>query len=201
MPSPGWLRTARNSAKWDNLPMRDEPPTDTAAAPTTGAAPEIDTAREYEVTAEYQSWRVVWGSAAALLAVGVGIGAAILLGWFTLAHRHPDQPGAAATPPPAGLTTRSAPTAAPPSTLQSPDLDSVFLGNLHDRGISFTNPDAAVYNGKMVCTNLGGGMTVQQVVEALQSSSPALGDRTTAYVAVSIRTYCPKYDAVLPPGS
>ncbi|REO52846.1 DUF732 domain-containing protein, partial [Mycobacterium tuberculosis] len=31
--------------------------------------------------------------------------------------------------------------------------------------------------------------------------SPALGDRTTAYVAVSIRTYCPKYDAVLPPGS
>lgn len=180
--------------------MRDEPPTDTAAAPTTGAAPEIDTAREYEVTAEYQSWRVFWGSAAALLTVGVGIGAAILLGWFTLAHRHPDQPGAAATPPPAGLTTRSAPTAAPPSTLQSPDLDSVFLGNLHDRGISFTNPDAAVYNGKMVCTNLG-GMTVQQVVEALQSSSPALGDRTTAYVAVSIRTYCPKYDAVLPPGS
>lgn len=88
-----------------------------------------------------------------------------------------------------------------PATLQSPDLDSVFLGNLHDRGISFTNPDAAVYNGKMVCTNLGGGMTVQQVVEALQSSSPALGDRTTAYVAVSIRTYCPKYDAVLPPGS
>lgn len=181
--------------------MRDEPPTDTAAAPTTGAAPEIDTAREYEVTAEYQSWRVFGGSAAALLTVGVGIGAAILLGWFTLAHRHPDQPGAAATPPPAGLTTRSAPTAAPPSTLQSPDLDSVFLGNLHDRGISFTNPDAAVYNGKMVCTNLGGGMTVQQVVEALQSSSPALGDRTTAYVAVSIRTYCPKYDAVLPPGS
>ncbi|MEQ0574511.1 DUF732 domain-containing protein, partial [Mycobacterium tuberculosis] len=91
--------------------MRDEPPTDTAAAPTTGAAPEIDTAREYEVTAEYQSWRVFWGSAAALLTVGVGIGAAILLGWFTLAHRHPDQPGAAATPPPAGLTTRSAPTA------------------------------------------------------------------------------------------
>ncbi len=52
--------------------MRDEPPTDTAAAPTTGAAPEIDTAREYEVTAEYQSWRVVWGSAAALLTVASG---------------------------------------------------------------------------------------------------------------------------------
>lgn len=52
--------------------MRDEPATDTAAAPTTGAAPEIDTAREYEVTAEYQSWRVVWGSAAALLTVASG---------------------------------------------------------------------------------------------------------------------------------
>ncbi len=31
----------------DNLHMRDEPPTDTTAAPTTGAAPGIDTAREY----------------------------------------------------------------------------------------------------------------------------------------------------------
>ncbi|OSC39233.1 hypothetical protein B8W66_18055 [Mycobacterium decipiens] len=143
-----------------------------------------------------------------MLMVGVGLAAAIVLGRYAFANRNTDQPDAA-TPPTVRPTatrsavppTQSAPPAAPPSTSQNPERDGVFLDSLHDRGIGFTNPDAAVYNGKMVCTNLSSGMTVQQVVEALRNSSPALGEKTTAYVTISVRTYCPTYDALLPPGS
>ncbi len=65
-----------------------------------------------------------------------------------------------------------------PSTLQSPDLDSVFMATCTIAASRSPTPMPPVHNGT-VRTNLGGGMTVQQVVEALQSSILATGQPLT----------------------
>ena len=63
---------------------------------------------------------------------------------------------------------------------------------LKDRGISFANPDAAIYNGKLVCDNIRIGMTVPQIVASFRASNPALSDEADTYVTISVHTYCPQ---------
>ena len=101
-------------------------------------------------------------------------------------------PTQSAAQPPAALPTGSAPAAAPSSIRSTPYQDNKYVQALNDRGISFANPDAAIYNGKMVCTDIQRGVTVQQIAQAFRSSNPALGDSANAYVAISVRAYCPQ---------
>jgi hypothetical protein len=144
-------------------------------------------------TAIYESWGTVWGRAAALLLVGLGLAGAIILGYWALSGPRA-QPKTQPPAPTAAPTTSATP--APPSSITStPDQDSKYLQDLNDRGISFANPGAAIYNGKTVCVNLGQGMTVQQVTDAFRTSSPAFADNADAFVGISVRSYCPQYSS------
>jgi Protein of unknown function (DUF732) len=156
---------------------------------------DIDTPSD--ATNQRQSWRATWRSAAALLAAGLVIAGAIVLGRSLLSS-----PPKAATPPPvAAPTSKAGPppaapgtasAAAPSSIVSTPDQDNKYVQSLNDRGISFANPDAAIYNGKMVCENIRLGMTVQQIIAEFRASNPALSNDADAYVTISVRTYCPQ---------
>jgi len=72
---------------------------------------------------------------------------------------------------------------------------------LKDRGISFANPEAAIYNGKLVCDDIRLGMTVPQIVTAFRASNPALGGDADNYVAISVHAYCPQNGNLVSAGS
>jgi len=151
--------------------------------------------------ADGQSWRATWRKAAALLMGGLALAAAIVLAFWVL---NPDtkavQPSPTAlptsrdgtTPAPTAPATASAPAGAPPSIASTADQDNKYVQALQDRGISFANPEAAIYNGKLVCDDIRLGMTVPQIVAAFRASNPALGGDADTYVAISVHAYCPQ---------
>ncbi|MCV7427604.1 DUF732 domain-containing protein [Mycobacterium montefiorense] len=190
---------------------------ETAAAPTS-AEPEAATSansaglawsRDDDVETppekanQRQSWRSTWRTAAALLAAGLVIAGAIVLG-RSLLTPHPKvaapPPAAAPTSTAAPTTPRSASTAAPSSIVSTPDQDNKYVQSLNDRGISFANPDAAIYNGKMVCENIRLGMTVQQIIADFRTSNPALASDAEAYVTISVHAYCPQHNNLVGSG-
>ncbi|ORB32916.1 hypothetical protein LAUMK4_01302 [Mycobacterium persicum] len=140
-----------------------------------------------------QSWGTTWGRAAALLLLGFGVATLIVIGgWALTAEKSPRQETQPAAAPPATTAASTATTAPAPTTIgSSPEQDSDYIRALNDRGITFANPDAAVYNGKLVCMNFRRGMTVDQIVAAFRASNPALSSNAEDYVAISMRTYCP----------
>jgi len=144
-----------------------------------------------EPAAARQSWRATWRIAGALVAAGLVLAGAIVLGRWALTTAQ--SPPKAAKPPPASTAsaTASATAAAPSSIASTPDQDDKYLQALKDKGISFANPGAAIYNGKTVCQNIGQGMTVPQVVAAFRASSPAFSDNADDFVTISVRAYCP----------
>ena len=152
--------------------------------------------------ADRQSWRATWRIAAALLAAGLVLAGAIFFGRWLLAGPDSGSKAAkssAATPTAndTAVPTQSAPAmatasgAAPPSIASTPDQDNKYLQALNDRGISFANPDAAVYNGKLVCQDIRQGMTTQQIADAFRASSPQLSNSADDYVSISIHAYFP----------
>jgi hypothetical protein len=155
-----------------------------------------------------QSWSSTWSRAGVLVAAGLALaGAIVLTSWLLSA---PDQaagngsgpagksvaqpPAALPTPKQGGSTTASA---APSSIASTPDQDNKYVQALNDRGISFANPEAAIFNGKMVCQDIGRGVSVQQIADAFRASNPALSDSANAYVGISVRAYCPQNSAVV----
>jgi hypothetical protein len=139
-----------------------------------------------------QSWRATWRIAGALVVAGLVLAGAIVLGrWALTTTRSPTK---AANPPPAptGPATAAPTATAPPSIASTADQDNKYLQALNDKGISFANPGAAIYNGKTVCQNIGQGMTVPQVVAAFRASSPAFSNNADDFVAISVRAYCPQ---------
>ncbi|KAA1248472.1 DUF732 domain-containing protein [Mycobacterium simiae] len=152
-----------------------------------------DTAGEPAV----QSWRTTWGRAAALLLVGLGSATLIIVGgWALNTTKSPNEgvapSSAAQTAPQRGATAPTTSAPAPAATIAStPEQDSRYIAALNDRGITFANPEAAIYNGKLVCMNFRQGMTVQQIVAEFRASNPGLSNSADAYVAISMRTYCP----------
>jgi hypothetical protein len=189
---------------------------ETAAAPTSAAPDAADVAwsrddddhTQREPATDRQSWRATWRIAAALLAAGLVVAGAIVFGrsLLTTHTKAPAPPPTApptakdgATPAPTAPATGSAPSAAPPSIASTPDQDNKYIQALNDRGISFANPDAAIYNGKMVCDDIRQGMSVPQIVAAFRASNPALGDDANAYVTISVHTYCPQNSNLVGP--
>ena len=152
---------------------------------------------EREPAAGRQSWRATWRKAAALFIGGLALAGAIVLAFWVLTPetktaQPPTAPKDGATPAPSASATASAPSAAPPSIASTPDQDSKYIQALNDRGISFANPEAAIYNGKMVCDDIRQGLTVPQIVAAFRASNPALGSDADTYVAISVHAYCPQ---------
>ena len=139
-----------------------------------------------------QSWRATWRIAGALVVAGLVLAGAIVAGRWALTTSH--SPTNTANPP--APTTSAAPSAtatAPSSIASTPDQDDKYIQALNDKGISFANPGAAIYNGKTVCQNIGQGMTVQEVVAAFRASSPAFSANADDFVAISVRAYCPQH--------
>jgi Protein of unknown function (DUF732) len=151
-----------------------------------------------------RSWSSAWGRAGALVAAGLLLAGAIVLTSWLLSG--PDQsadkasksvaqpPAALSTPKRGGSTTGSA---APSSIASTPDQDNKYVQSLNDRGISFANPEAAIFNGKMVCQDIGRGVSVQQISDAFRASNPALSDSANAYVGISVLASCPENSALV----
>lgn len=157
-----------------------------------------------EPTSQRRSWRSTWRTAAALFAAGLVVAGAIVLGWSLLAdHPTKSAPSSSAAPTSTAAPASTGPspaTAAPSSIVSTPDQDNRYVQSLNDRGISFANPDAAIYNGKMVCENIRLGMTVQQVIADFRASNPALSNDADVYVTISVHTYCPQYSNLVGSG-
>jgi Protein of unknown function (DUF732) len=164
----------------------------------TGVRSEAQSEPASEPADTHQSWRAAWGNAVLLLAAGLVLAGVIVMGGWALASHSESKQVTAAPPPPTATSTTAA---APSSITSTPDQDSKYLQALQDRGIVFANPDAAVYNGKTVCQNIGQGMSVPQVVAAFRASSPAFSDNADHFVAISVRSYCPQNSNLLPAGS
>jgi Protein of unknown function (DUF732) len=174
------------------LMAEPDPAADEFVAPTQSENAAAPTAAV--PNADRQSWRATWRQAAAILLGALALAGAIVVAFWVLA------PGTKGAQPPAGTApastakpTASATTASPPPSIAStPDQDNAYVQALKDRGISFANPDAAIYNGKLVCENIRVGMTVPQIVAAFRTSNPALSDDADTYVSISVHTYCPQ---------
>jgi len=157
---------------------------ETTAAPT-AAAPNADR----------QSWRATWRQAAAILMGALALAGAIIVAFWVLTpttKSAPSPSAALSAAPPAATATASAKASPPPSIASTPDQDNAYVQALKDRGISFANPGAAIYNGKLVCDDMRLGMTVPQIVAAFRASNPALGGDADNYVAISVHAYCPQ---------
>ncbi|WP_158019004.1 DUF732 domain-containing protein [Mycobacterium basiliense] len=187
--------TAAVETAWSRIDDRDaalgtNDPVGLADGPVDGLEMDRENAVPDEPAAAVQSWRTTVARAIALLMIGLGFAALIVVGgWALTREKSPDKTvvRASAAPPTATATT------APPTTTiaSTPDQDSGYIKALNDRGISFANPDAAIYNGKLVCLNFRRGLTREQIVAAFRSSNPALANHADAYVDISMRTYCP----------
>ena len=190
-------------------PAADE--TDTVAVPDDAASDEgertssrdDDDGISSEPAADRQSWSATWRKSGALLMGGLALAGAIILAFWLLSPTskgpQPPTPKGGGTPAPTAPATPSASAAAPSSIASTPDQDNKYVQDLNDHGISFANPEAAVYNGKTVCDDIRQGMTVPQIVGAFRASNPGLDAGT--YVTISVHAYCPQNGNLVSGGS
>jgi len=207
LPERGWrAETQTNRLAMTNMALMAEPDpaadefiaatqSETVAAPT-AAAPNADR----------QSRRATWRQAAAILMGALALAGAIILAFWVLTPgtkdvRSPSTASPAPTSAPTTTPKASAPASPPPSIASTPDQDNAYVQALKDRGISFANPEAAIYNGKLVCDDIRRGMTVPQIVTAFRASNPALGGDADNYVAISVHAYCPQNGNLVSAGS
>ncbi|SPM28241.1 hypothetical protein BN971_04548 [Mycobacterium terramassiliense] len=142
-----------------------------------------------EPASDRQSWSATWRKAGALLAAGLALAGAIIFAFWLL---NPDPKGTQPAAPKGAAPAPATPSAsaAPPSIASTPDQDNKYVQNLNNHGISFANPEAAISNGKMVCNDIGRGVSVPQIVNAFHASNPGLDAET--YVSISVHAYCPQ---------
>ncbi len=198
----------------DPVAAADEPAPDggeTVAASVSPGPDDVEPAWSREddegdagaATAARQSWKATWRKAAVLLVGGLAVAGAIVMAFWLLSPADSPAPATGRTPSSSASSSAaasssassSAASAVPSSIASTPEQDQKYVRDLNDHGISFANPQAAIYNGKMVCQNISQGMTVPQVVVEFRASNPALGADADAYVAISVHAYCPQHDS------
>ncbi|MHA7652697.1 DUF732 domain-containing protein [Mycobacterium sp. ML4] len=143
-----------------------------------------------------QSWTTAWTRAATVLLICLALAVVIVVAGWVMSKSNTSK-NASQT---GGTTAAPATTKAPATTTtiaSTPDQDDRYIAALNEKGIAFANPQAAVFNGKTVCQNIGQGMTVQEVATQFRSSSPAFADHADDFVAISVRAYCPQYSKLV----
>jgi hypothetical protein len=140
-----------------------------------------------------QSWNTAWSRAVALFLVCLGLAVVILVANWAL-HNSSDQDSTpartTATPRPATTTT----------VVSTPDQDERYIAALKEKGVVFGDNDQGVSSGKAVCQSFAAGQTMQQVTadfRAANQGHPEYTDHAETFVAVSVRTYCPKYNKLV----
>jgi hypothetical protein len=73
--------------------------------------------------------------------------------------------------------------------------DDAFLSALTAKGINYESPETAIRSGHLVCQELESGKSPQQVANDVMTNSHLDGYHAGYFVGVSIRAYCPKYQA------
>lgn len=190
----------------DPVTATDEPAPDggeTVAASVSPGPDEVEPAWSREddegdagaPAAARQSWQATWRKAAVLLVGGLAVAGAIVMAFWLSSPPDSPAPATGRTPSSSSSAAASAASAVPSSIASTPEQDQKYIRDLNDHGISFANPQAAIYNGKMVCQNISQGMTVPQLVVEFRASNPALGADADAYVAISVHAYCPQHDS------
>ena len=151
---------------------------------------------EPQEAATGQSWSATLRIAGLLVVAGLVLAGAIVLGRWLLA---PATSPTKAAPSQAPTTLTSAEPAnsatagpTPTSITSTPDQDKRYIQALNNKGITFSNPETAVANGKMVCSDLSRGVTRQAETDAFRQGNPDLASKADDYIDVSIQAYCPQ---------
>lgn len=74
--------------------------------------------------------------------------------------------------------------------------DAQFLQLITSHGMTFTDADIALQQGRAVCATLAAGYSDTAVIGAVQQNLQVTYDEAVSVVAASMVTYCPQY---LPP--
>jgi Protein of unknown function (DUF732) len=70
--------------------------------------------------------------------------------------------------------------------------DAGFLGALHQAGISYASPDAAIASGKAVCTCLNNGESGLELVHDVKIRNPGMDmEIASNFAMISAKFYCP----------
>ena len=144
-----------------------------------------------------QTWRTAWSRAAAVLLTCLALAIVIIVVGLVMSSKAPDNASEAT-----GTTVASVRTTAPTATTidSTPDQDNNYIAALNDKGIEFSNPSVAVSNGKAVCQSFAAGNTAQQIAEQFRDANkdhPEFSAHAEAFVAVSVRAYCPQYSKLV----
>lgn len=89
----------------------------------------------------------------------------------------------------------SVPAYADPGIQEPPanDSNSVFLTDLQQVGISYTDPNQAISAGQAVCALINNGMSGLHLLKHLQENNPALTSSGAAqFATISAKSYCPR---------
>jgi hypothetical protein len=70
--------------------------------------------------------------------------------------------------------------------------DAGFLAALHQVGISYSSPDAAVASGKAVCTCLNNGESGLELVHDVKTRNPGMDmENASNFAMIAAKFYCP----------
>jgi hypothetical protein len=70
--------------------------------------------------------------------------------------------------------------------------DGGFLAALHQAGIGYSTPDAAVASGKAVCTCLNNGESGLELVHDVKTHNPGFDmESASSFAMIAAKFYCP----------
>ena len=85
----------------------------------------------------------------------------------------------------------AAPAYADPPPVPDGD-DAGFLAALHQAGIGYSSPDAAVASGRAVCTCLNNGESGLELVHDVKSHNPGFDmESASNFAMIAAKFYCP----------
>jgi hypothetical protein len=143
-----------------------------------------------------ETWMKAWSRAAAVLLTCLALAIVIVVVGWVMSSKAPDTASAP------GTTAASVRTTAPTATTidSTPDQDNNYIAALNEKGIEFSNPSVAVSNGKAACQSFAAGKTVQEIAAEFRDANkdhPQFGAHAEAFIAVSVRAYCPQYSKLV----